>query len=238
MLLFNEKAPYLVTLFVAAASWTAVHTAERLASTPFLEYQLSEARLDSGIQAVELRLRNITTSSRFSCFMLTVVPRRRDNLTLGDPKAQRHQLHGTVFASLTVTRAKPSEWEIRAENLAPGADIALFIPTTQTGRPAVLVGPCSIEASSSNSSKNDADKQDRAKPPGGTLPVLVEGGLSTFFVEYEIPILWGLLVGWLLTMLLGWLATWLALRPKRAPAGKGGKPDQLEDGYETPQSID
>ena len=195
----SEKAPFIVTLFIAALSWTAIHTSERLSSTPFVEYRIAPTHSESGVQGIEIRLRNITASSRFDCFGLTLVTRRQETLKFGDAKSQQHHLRGTVFASLTVKQAKDNEWGIDVANLSPGADIALFVPTSGDGSPVVLASSCpSVPVMPKGGEKGDADKGEK---PAAAVPVLIQRSFTTFFVEYEITILWGALVAWLALML-------------------------------------
>jgi hypothetical protein len=191
--LINDKAPYIVTLFVAALSWTAIRTSDRLASVPFVEYRVEPQSGAGGVSGIELRIRNITQASRFDCFTITLVARRSESLILGDAAGQQHQLRGTVFASLTVKLAKPNEWEIEATNISPGADIALFVPATGIGKPAVLASSCAGVLTVEAGAKEDEEKKVKSKVSAGVLPVLVEQSRLTWFVEHEIAILWSAL---------------------------------------------
>jgi hypothetical protein len=161
--LMNEKAPYIVTLFVAALSWTVIRTADRLAGVPFVEYRITTVLNDAGVHGIDVRLRNITQASRFDCFTITLATRRRDCLKFGDPMHQRHQLRGSVFASFTVKRAKPDEWEIEAASVSPGADIALFVPASGEGVPALLASACDTTVTSAGASKDEGGKKEIAK---------------------------------------------------------------------------
>jgi hypothetical protein len=107
-----------------------------------------------------------------------------------------------VFSLLTATKAKPAEWEIEATNLAPGADIAMFIPGVGSGTPLVLVQPCVVRIDIASDAKRSEDAKDEKKPAAAATPILVERGLTTAFVEYEIAILWSALLVWLLAMVL------------------------------------
>ena len=143
-----------------------------------------------------MRIRNITQASRFDCFTITLVARRSESLVLGDAAGQQHQLRGTVFASFTVKLAKPNEWEIEATNISPGADIALFVPATGIGKPAVLASSCAGVLTVEAGAKEDEEKKVKSKVSAGVLPVLVEQSQLTWFVDYEIAILWSALALW------------------------------------------
>jgi hypothetical protein len=206
--LLNDKAPLVVTLFVAALSWTAIRTSDRLASIPFIEYRVEPAKNEQGISGIELRLRNITAANKFDCFLLTLWTRRHDTLKFGDPKQQQHRLRGTVFATLTATPSRSGEWNIEARNLAPGADISLFVPATGTGDPAVLGSACvQVATVFDTGSAESADKKAKSKGAPDAVPILVEQSLATRFVEYEIKILWLALGLWLILMLTLFAAT-------------------------------
>lgn len=219
--LVNEKAPFVVTLFIAALSWTAIRTSDRLASVPFIEYEVEPAKSEQGISGIELRLRNITTASKFDCFLLTLWTRRHDTLKFGDPKQQQHRLRGTVFATLAATPSKSGEWSIEAKNMAPGADITLFVPATGVGDPAVLGSACAQVTTVLDPDASEGSNQ-KAKPrnTSDAVPILVERSLTTRFVEYEIKILWFALGLWLILMLALFAATERAERLRLAQKPK------------------
>jgi hypothetical protein len=219
--LINDKAPFVVTLFVAALSWTAIRTSDRLASIPFIEYRTLLVKSEQGVSGIELRLRNITAASKFECFLLTLVARRHDTLKFADPKDQQHRLRGTVFSSLKVTRSKVDEWDVEAKNLAPGADISLFVPATGAGEPAVLGSACANVPTVFEASPTEgADKKAASKIAPEAVPILVERSFATRFVEYEIEILWLALSLWLILMLQLFAATERAERLRLAQRSK------------------
>ncbi len=183
-LLVNDKTPLIVTVFVAVLSWTALRTNDRLTSTPFIEYRLAERQNEAGIPSVELRLRNLTTASKFDCFVLTLVPRHAEPLKFGESSKVEYRLHGTALVLPTVSAATADEWNINIHGLAPGADLSIFIPTIGSGIPAVLADPCP-GATAANTDKQVLE------------PILIELSWRTYFVEYELQILWTLLLFWL-----------------------------------------
>jgi hypothetical protein len=200
--LVNDKAPFVVTLFVAALSWTAIRTSDRLASIPFVEYHVEHEANRHGISGVALRLRNITAASKFDCFLVTLSTRPTDSLKFGDPTKQQHQLRGTVFATLEAKASKPGEWNIEARDLGPGADISIFIPTTGTGEPALLGSACAQRTTVFDAGQSEsAEKKEKPKSAPAAVPILVERSVSTQFVEHEIAILWLALTIWFILML-------------------------------------
>ena len=221
--LTGEKAPFIVTLFVAALSWTAIRTADRLAGTPFIEYRISESQSENKRPGMELRLRNITPASRFDCFRLTIAARQLETLRFGDPKEQRHRIRGTVLSLLTATRSKDTEWEIRATNLAPGADIEIFIPTVGIGTPLVLVQPCAIQAEEESEPVKGIEVKKEKEGTKADAPVIIAWGPTTMFVEYEIAILWSALLLWLLLI-------WPSTRGRSASNCKTDGFDEMEGG--------
>jgi hypothetical protein len=197
----GEKAPYVVTLFVAALSWLTIHTADRLSSIQFVEYRVALSDSE-GRHGIEVRLRNITVASKFDCFLLTFATRQGETLKFGDPKGQQITLRGTVLSTLTVIQTEDNEWDIKAENLAPGADIALFVPATGAGTPAILTESCRANnASSEDGVAGNANNEKTTTRSRGESPVLIQRSLTTRFVEYEIRILWSGLGLWLIVMI-------------------------------------
>ena len=227
-ILGNEKAPYAVTLFVAATAWTAVHTADRVSNTPFVEYRFASAQTRAGKLGLELRLRNVTAATRFECFTLTLTPHAGAALKFGDAAYQQARVRGTVFARPIVTKASPNEWEVKVESLAPGADISLIIPIEGDGEPALLVSMCPDEAGSSVDEKADGAKKERGKPAPLVVPVLLRRSPTTFFVEFEIALLWFALVIWLVLMVMLGLSTGAKLPQRRVVTGKDEGPHNEE----------
>lgn len=194
----SEKAPYVVTLFVAALTWTMLRTSDRLVNTPFIEYRIDPVRIDNKLDGVEIRFRNITPSSSFECFLVTVASSSPDKLRFGDPTVQRHFLRGTVAAALTVTRAKPDEWEIQATDLLPGADIALQVPVIGKDEPRIMVRQCLEDEPGIKSEDREGSKKKTSPRPG--IPTLLHRSLTTWFVEFELLILWAALGVWFTAM--------------------------------------
>ncbi len=209
-----EKAPYIVTLFAAAFSWLTIRTADRLSSIPFVEYSVASAEND-GHPGVVVHLRNITLGSKFSCLQLTLGIRQGGTLKFGDPKDQQVILRGTVLSTLKLVTPLPEEWDIQINNLSPGADVSLFVPTTGKGSPAALIGSCSASDSGyEKTAGGETDDEKATRRSGGELPVLVERSLTTVFVEHELCFLWSALLVWLVIMV---VPIWISHRKGRRP---------------------
>ncbi|HEY2558527.1 MAG TPA: hypothetical protein VGI48_02340 [Caldimonas sp.] len=198
-----EKAPYIVTLFVAAVAWTSTRTADRLSDTAFIEYDLSQSGTGTSDQRVEIRFRNITNSVVFPCFIVTMASPNPSTFALGPSDKWDQILRGTVLVQGTPRGAEKDEGEIELENFSPGADFALRIPTVGKGSPRLLVRGCSPLASDTHgaNSKPEADKKGRPNAIADAPPILIPRSFTTFFVEWEIGILWGVLGIWLLALL-------------------------------------
>jgi hypothetical protein len=224
----NEKAPYVVTLFVAAFAWTAVHTSDRLANVPFVAYSVAAARAASAPETIDIRLRNVGATFTFDCFVLVVAPKSASALQLGsDGSALVAQLRGTVLAKPKVTAASPEEWDLTIGNMAPGADLTLKIPASGTGDAAVLVNACP-NAAGSGDKGGDGEKDGKGK---SRTPVLMAANAMTFFVEYEVVVLWSGLALWLAAML------WFA-RAAKSCAPPPPNLSHVEDRYDTQGSVD
>lgn len=196
--MFGDKVPFVVSAFVACAAWVAVHTTDRLLSAPFLEYELSESTGGPTAKLIELRFRNIGGLTKFDCFDVTIVPALGGHagFAFGGAKDQEQQLRGTVLAKIIVTRADSREWKVRVSNVLPGADISLSMPVNDFVRLAILAQPClgplnDVGPAQAKSGADDVFKS-------ASVPILVERGLLTRFVEHEISVLWVMLSLWFL----------------------------------------
>jgi hypothetical protein len=204
-----EKAPYVMTVFVAAVAWTSIRTADRLSSVAFIEYELGSPGAGRD-QKVEIRLRNITQAAVFPCFIMTVASADPSTLAFGPSEQWDQILRGTVLVQGTPRRAEKDEAEIEIKNFSPGADFALRLPTLGQGSPRLLVRECSALTAEPSSGESKADKKD--KPSSGAPPILVHRSLATFFVEWEIAVLWSILAAWGVA-----LAVALSLRKTEPP---------------------
>lgn len=184
-----EKAPYVITLFVALLGWTALRTSDRLHETPFVEYQTTTFSTAPGSKGnfAAIRLRNVTSGQTFDCFILEQLASAK----FGDSTDQRIIYRGNVAANTTLLKAAPANWQWEVRDFMPGADLELGAPTVGSEPWNVLVRPCQEAPRPANA------KEGSVKSKGST-PVLMERSLVTRYVEHELPVLWAGLVLWLL----------------------------------------
>jgi hypothetical protein len=198
---FSDKAPLVLTLFVAAIGWTTVRTTDRLSSTPFLEYRLDPAELKPAKPAVDVRVRNITTQHTFRCVRVMVVEPQLAMTKFFGARAEGTQvLRGTVLAKSDVLRAQDHEWEVEFTDLGPGADIAFRVPLVSYELPKLLFRTCPPRATIEDADEDDGSAPGPGKSKGMPSPVLVEQSFQTWFVEHEIPVLWSVLIVWLMLL--------------------------------------
>jgi hypothetical protein len=186
-----EKAPYVITIFVAVLGWTALRTSDRLQQIAFVEYQTESAPSASGRgKDAVIRLRNVTTAQSFSCFILEQLTPAK----FGDGADQRIRYRGTVAAKTTLLKAAEANWQWEVRDFSPGADLELGAPLQEGAKWNVLVRPC--DPSPIVAAKKDADKKEAAadKP---SAPVFIEKSMVTWYVEHELTVLWAGLVLWL-----------------------------------------
>lgn len=192
-----EKAPYVVTLFVAALGWTALRTSDRLQQTPFVEYRTTHEAVQQkgGARYALVHIRNVTTAHSFDCFRLEFV---------GPPNAfgavaanSYFSYRGTVASRARVELAQSANWRWEVKDFMSGADMVLGVPLQGDTRFQVMTRPC--DAAPAAEAKGEGAK-DGAKSKTPAAPLLLERSLQTFYVEYELALLWiGLLV-WLMTL--------------------------------------
>jgi hypothetical protein len=202
--LASDKAPYIVTLFVAAVAWTSVRTADRLSGTPFVEYRITDQRSDAG-RTLEIRVRNITQSAMFPCFQLMVASPDSRSLTLLPSDQWDQVIRGTVLVLGSPKRAVHDEAVIEIQNLYPGGDFAVKLPVKGAGDPRLLAKGCAPMPAAPSDSGADANKS-KALGLSPAPPILIPLSARTFFVEWEMTILWATLVLWGVLMLVVQLA--------------------------------
>lgn len=69
--MLTEKAPYIITLIVAAVAWSLTHIADRLLATPLVTYQ-EQIVENSGKKSLYLTLKNITRDKTFRTIHLII----------------------------------------------------------------------------------------------------------------------------------------------------------------------
>lgn len=248
----TEKAPYFVTLFVAALAWTGLRSSERVTNTPFIEYDISRVTYSAppapkrpalsvesaaaaassrdkptaknarpkslgasaavtsqaikpadpaasstgavlagtgfvAVQGAEVRMRNITTSHVFDCFLVTLIPPGA-GFEFGHSSGQQHLFRGQVAALTTVTLPREDIWVVQVKDAMPGTDFTLRVPIAKgDGLPHAMVSPCS-----------EGDGVSKAGEKKSPTPILMSKSAITRYVEYELYVLWVGLVVWFL----------------------------------------
>lgn len=187
-----EKAPYVVTLFVAALGWTALRTSDRLLQTPFVEYQTKKdvvPHTGSGKYAL-VQLRNVTTIQSYECFLLEFV----GPSSAFDSGATNFHIayNGTVAVNVGVITNSDSNWRFKVQDFMPGADVVVGVLANERAPFRVMVRPCEATPS--------VDPKDESKAKRNVTPVLLERSFHTWYVEYELLVLWVGLLLWLLML--------------------------------------
>lgn len=180
-----EKAPFMLALFFAAAGWTVVRSTDRLSTLPLAEYQVSTAIDDQRVERTAIRLRNITSSSRFGCFNLTVAAAANSPFRIDVSKS-----HSLIIGGGVLSRVSRVAWEreiarFDIQEFAPGADIEIVLRSQGGDEPRLLVSSCQTEMPASSAAE----------------PILVKKSLKSWLVENEILILWALLGVWLVALI-------------------------------------
>lgn len=71
-MLFQEKAPYIVTLFFAMVAWALTHTVQQITESPTISYESRTEVVDGGRIAV-VRIHNITRKFRLTNLRFTFI---------------------------------------------------------------------------------------------------------------------------------------------------------------------
>ncbi|MGV3572450.1 MAG: hypothetical protein ACO1PB_17755 [Ramlibacter sp.] len=189
----------MITLFIAALGWTGLRTSDRLTSSPFVEYELSErtvsvrpAQPSTTTKRAALRIRNITHDHAFGCFKIDFVGSRK-GAKLGHSDDQDQIYVGNVGATASVVISQPMLWQWEIKDFLPRADLVLLVPFDGTDLPRLLVRPCESRVPGAPGSYGGS--------PGGALaPALLPRSVLTRYVEHELMVLWTALGLWLLAL--------------------------------------
>ena len=179
-----EKAPYLVALFIAAVGWTIVRTTDRMSATPLVEYLVQTQVTAGNSSHTTVRVRNITTSVRFSCFELTVASVRNSSLRFDPSQPHGLVIRGGVLSKVSKSATEPELARFIVQDFNPGADLEIGLKTAGNDSPRLLASPC-LPTSKEN-----------------VEPVLIERSPTSRLVEHELFFLWLGLLTWLVLILL------------------------------------
>ena len=197
--LLTDKAPYIITVFVAALAWTVVRTVDRLSGLPVVQYPTSAQSTDfldsQAGQISTIRLRNITSATTFECLIFVVQAEPPGGAYVFDkPADSRYIVRGTAVATGTVTVETPYLVQVKLERFWPGSDIEFGVVSIGNGAMTTKVQRCRAEdePQPAFAGISVVEKPEKDSP----FPVLLENGLQTSFVEHETYWLWGALLLW------------------------------------------
>jgi hypothetical protein len=173
--MFSDKAPYIVTILLAALTWSLTHFADRLLATPMLRYEIQD--LSSQDRKTQfLTFKNITRDKTF----------RDVHLILAAPA-------DGLFTEGAIIPIQPA-WEGDQPYQMAGRTFEFTFPEIQPGWTIeVSVG---YTGSSPPTIRLSSTKQ--------TI-YAVTPSAETFLVEHELGILIGLAVTWAVVLGIVWL---------------------------------
>lgn len=193
-----EKAPYMLTIFIAAAGWTIVRTTDRLTGLPLAEYRVSEEGATDP-HRMAIRLRNITSAVKFGCFNLTVASATNSSLRFDVTKPHSILIRGGVLAKVAKQSLDADVALFKVQDFAPGADVELSWIVVGVDEPRLLISSCSADRKGDSTNAKDS----RA---GDSEPILIRRSIKSMLVEYEMYVLWCGLAVWLALLLVTFLA--------------------------------
>lgn len=181
--MFTDKAPYLVTLFVAAVAWAVTHFVDRVIDAPTLEFTISTTPVPGGALYSEyvVKVRNLSGKATFREPEFTIVARDKETqfVTKGDFTTIRARPPGTAVDG--VARVDRTGAYFKIPVFPPQAEFDLITRYGGTVPP-VFVG----------------------RPPavGTESFVLLEASLQTWLAKHEFSIITCVLGLWLLLLLI------------------------------------
>ena len=182
--MFTEKAPYIVTVFIAAMAWTVTHFVNRIVETPTIEYRIIKTQLQGDTYDYTIRITNLSTMSTFRNPEFTLVAR-------GNAKLEFTNENTTVRASPPANAANATAVvqtdavSFTLPVLPPKAEFELVTRFKGTGDPIFMGRP----------------------PEGGTESfMLLEVSLQTWLARYEFWVIGTGLLIWAGIMLLWYKA--------------------------------
>jgi hypothetical protein len=115
--MLSDKAPYIVTIVIAALAWALTHMADRLLSTPMIKYTIQEISSETG-KAVFLTFKNITRDKTFKGLQILLTASSDGLITSGavipvqpaSEGTQPNQVAGRTF-EFTFPEFQPG-WQI------------------------------------------------------------------------------------------------------------------------------
>jgi hypothetical protein len=160
--MLTDKAPYVVTILIAALAWAITHMADRLLSSPMIKY--SEQKISSnGEQTLFLTFKNITRDKTFKKLQIILTAATDGVITSG-----------------AIIPAQPA-WEGDQPYQVAGRTFEFTFPEFQPG--------WEIEISANYT--GSAQPTLRLSSPEQTV-YAIRPSLKTLVVEYDVELLTGL----------------------------------------------
>jgi hypothetical protein len=164
----GERLVLLITAAIGALGWVFTHVVDRVTESPTVEYKITEGSLGKD-KLLEVRLVNVTRSTSFSTVrLLMTVP------------------NGGLIKDVKVTPVEPAfEGDVEPHVYGRSADVTLerFMPGARFDIRATYSGP----------------RRPALRASAVDTPIrLQKRGLETLFARYEVVILSGLALIWLI----------------------------------------
>lgn len=187
--MFSEKAPYLITLFVASLAWTIVHFVNRIIEAPTIEFSTSKVLVPGESPSTyqyDVLITNLSTTSTFRDAEFTVVA--GPNARIQFSKDGRHttiRVRPPVSGANTEAKADVTGAAFRIPVFPPNSQFVLVTRFTGEGEPVFAGRP----------------------PQGGSESFwLVQSSLQTFLAKHEFAAFMIALLIWLGLIIL-WACT-------------------------------
>jgi len=173
--LLVEKAPYVLTLFVAACGWLVTYTVARYEKVPLVEYSTSTDGQDvrNGENSIfSTTLRNISPSGLVACVRLQFTARDHGGRDVQMKNQELVSISGPLTDVIFTDRDKAVIFQM---DLHPEAAVELPMTATTPATLTVRLAPCELPT---------------GLPANGPLPVLMEASLKTSIIQHSLGVLW------------------------------------------------
>ncbi len=175
-----EKAPYIVTVFIAALGWTVTHFVDRIVNSPTIEYKITKTPVTGNAHDFSIRITNLSTTSTFRNPEFTVVARGNAKLKFSNEN--------------TTVRATPPANAANAAAVVQTDAVSFTVP--------VLPPKAEFELVTRFTGDGEAIFMGRPAERGEDSFLLVEESLQTRLARYEFCVIGAGLLIWALGILL------------------------------------
>lgn len=173
--LLAEKAPYLLTLFVAACGWLVTYTVGRYEKAPLVEYSTKSDVSGVGGSAAKsftTTVRNISPGGLIACVRLLFVARDKSGIEVPLRNQELVRLSGPMTDVIFTDREKAVVFQM---DLHPAAAVELPVSATVSAALTTTLAQCELPT---------------GQPVAGPLPVLMETSLKTSLIRNSLEVLW------------------------------------------------